>query len=190
MLFYIQNTKKINWLLLFAFTSVMIGEYFVSKGLLIHYEVIYLLFFIFFGCCVLLLYPVFKETKVNLLAHSTVQMFIGSIGLIAILLSGYFFTVEFLPNYSFFIADFAALSIFVITCFYISHFNKHPKSYYLFVVGACYMIVTAGALIYETVIPNPLLLGLVNLCEILAQFLFVSFLAEISFKSNYEELPL
>ena len=190
MYFYYQKTKKVNGLLLFTFGSVLIGEFLVSKGFLIHFETIYFFFLLFFVGSTILLYPMFKETKLNLHRHSLISVFIGAIGLIAILLSTYFFTIDYVPEYSIFIADFASLSIFVITCFFISHFSKHPKSFYLFIVGACYMVVTAGALAYETVFPSVVLLGITNVSEVLAQYFFVYFLIEISFKTNYEELPL
>jgi len=190
MIFYFKRTKRFNVLLLFTFACGMLGEFLIAKGFLENFKIVSLFFTSFFIGLTILLIPIIRVTPFRFWRHSVGQVIIGVVGLIAILLSTYFLTSEYLPEYGYNVMFLTSIAFFLASCFYVSFFSKHPNSFYLFIVGAAYLIDFACSILHQTVLPYQLLLGLANTSEIIAQYFFVLFLAQISLKSNYEELPM
>lgn len=177
--FYWVSVKKHNFLLVLFLISAMIGEFLVSKNFVIHYSWIVILFFFVFVFGTLLLVPVLKFTKAKLHEKDYLNRIVGIIGFLAILACLYVLTIDFLPGLTFYIFAFAAFSIFLVSCFYINVFHKHPKNIYLFFVAVGYLMVCFGAVVYEFLWSSWYLLLWVNLCEVLTQFCFVYYLIHL-----------
>ncbi len=175
--FYWLTTKKFNLLLLLFLLSAMVAEFFTAINFEDNFRVIVSLFAAFFLLGFILQFPVLKRTTVKKLGGQDVFSALAGI----FVLSYIIITVFTVSNNE--LADFTFLSIgtlcfsaFIASCFYIAGFNKHPKKIYLFITGVCYVLVTSGALLYELTFKSPVLIGIINLSEITAQFSFVYFL--------------
>jgi len=177
--FYVNQTKKNNWLLLLFLTAAMVGEMFVALGFEANYTRVMLLFAVVFFCGIILLKPVLNSTRLKFkLSHVLIPMVVA-VGLVYTIISIYISAVDYMPQLFFYSISLVLYCVFIFSCFYITLFNKHPKNTYIFIVGVGYILVTVGTFLFEVIQPSRFLLGLANLSEVIAQFYFVIYVINI-----------
>jgi len=175
--FYWLTIKKFNFLVLLFLISAMIAEFFTAVNFEGNFRVITTFFTIFFLLGVVLQFSVLKKTGFKDFGGQDVLSALAAISILSfIIVSIFVVSNNELADFTFLSVGTLSFTAFIASCFYISGFNKHPKKIYLFVAGACYVIVTSGALLYELKFKSPALLGVINLSEIMAQFSFIHFL--------------
>lgn len=187
-IFFYTKTKKINWLLVLFLLSAMIGEAFMSQGLENNYGGVMVLFSIVFLSGILLLRPVLIRTKFNNEFKDVVIPIIIGFGIVYALTTIYAIAIEFIPDLIFYSVTILLFIVYIACCFYIAFVNKHPKNTFLFIVGTCYSLVVVGAFAYELVLPYSVVIGGVNLLEIIAQFyfvLYIAYIAEVAEEKNW-----
>ncbi|WP_203294075.1 hypothetical protein [Luteirhabdus pelagi] len=178
-LFYTLSAKRFNFFLFLFLGCLLVAEYFVAKDFVGYYYIIIPLFIISFITGIALLRPMLRFMKAEWSRVDIFTPLLSAIGLAYVIVSVYTLTIAPIDDTFLDIAGMAAFSLFVIACFYVTIFNVHPKNVYLFITGAGYMFVCMGYLIYELVFKATILLALVNICEVLAQFYFVLYLVHI-----------
>ncbi|NND63132.1 MAG: hypothetical protein HKN48_08040 [Flavobacteriaceae bacterium] len=173
--FYFASTKKFKWKLFFALTCVMLGEYFATKGFVDYYNIVILFYTGFYFFATWLLLPVIRNIKVKKVFSDLTMIVLSAGGFVFVVFWVYHFT---LSNLNQILLDIVAIGTFVlfISCiFYITQFNKQPKSVYIFITAIGYMVVVLGYVIYEFAFKVNSILILVNFAEIVAQYCFIKF---------------
>lgn len=173
--YYIVSVKQIKIPVLVFFVCAMVGETLVAKGFEENYQFIVFLFTACFASGIVVVYPFLGKTvlKFKLPEIITTCIVIFGVGYIMVLMFNIF--TNRLQEYVQFGLVSATFIVYIASCFYIAAFNTHPKRLSLFLVGCCYIITVVGTLIHELFFQHPLLMGLVNLSEIIAQFSFAYF---------------
>ena len=170
------STKKFSPQLFLFLGSTMIAEYLAATNFIEYFDYITTLFGIYFATGVYIIYPVLKRTKPKFVGVDRIAMILVILILIYIILTIFLISIEEVKDYILFGIATVVFSTFIGCCLFITAFHKNPKKVYLFVVGVGYVVICAGSLIYELQFDSVLLLGLVNLSEVIAQVSFVSFL--------------
>ena len=175
--FYSLTTKKFNLLLLLFLLSAMIGEYFTAVGLEGNFKIIASMFALFFLLGVILLLPVLKKTKFkNVGGQDILAALLVIFVLSYIIVSIFIISNSELADFTFLSIGTLCFSAFIASCFYIVWFNERPQKIFLFITGVAYFIVISGDLLYEFEFKSSILIGIINLCEITAQFSFIYFM--------------
>ncbi len=176
-IFYYVTARKFNALLLVFLASAMIAEFLVATNFEVYIVPIMLLFTVYFSLGIRLQYPVIKTLKIQKLRGPDILIAVGGIFLLLyIILSVFVVSVKEIEEFTLFSFATFVFSVFIATTFFITGFHRHSKKIALFIVGVCYVVVCTGSLIYELQYNSVVLLGLVNLSEIIGQLAFVYFL--------------
>ncbi|MFC7356598.1 hypothetical protein ACFQO1_02775 [Jejudonia soesokkakensis] len=152
----------------------------MSQGFEENYAAVMVLFALVFFTGSLLLAPVMMRTKSTIQLKEIITPIIFMIGVIYIITSIFASVLEYIPDLVFYVLSILMFLLFVFMCFYIAFINKHPKNIYVFIVGIGYTLVCSGAVLYEMFYPSVILIGAVNLFEIIAQFYFVLYITHIA----------
>lgn len=176
-IYYIIRVKEVN-LLIFAFLgSTMIAEYLAASDFILYFELITILFTVYFTIGFLLMYPVLRVTKRKLAKWTDILALLAVVFVLLYIISTVFIlSIEQIKEFTLFTIATFAFTVFVGSCLMITGFHKHPKKVFLFITGVGYVLVCTCALIYELFHKNDALLVLVNTTEVISQCSFVYFL--------------
>jgi hypothetical protein len=175
-LFYTLSVKRFNFLLFVFLACAMSGEYLAAGNFEAHFKWIAIFFFMVFTSGVLLIRPLLNPAIVKIKWTDILVGILVVAGLGYLVALVFILSANELEDFTYLVVTTVAFCVFIFSCFFIAAFGKHPKRVFLFVVGAGYTLVIFGTLIYELLYTETILLGIVNLCEVIAQFCFAYFL--------------
>ncbi|WP_416443081.1 hypothetical protein ACH3O9_18890 [Leeuwenhoekiella sp. A16] len=175
-LYYWRKTGDLNVMLLSALVFAMLGEACVALGMTRLFYPAMFLFTLYFISFTFLLRPVLRKTNFSIRSRDLTAPFIGFIAITYIIITISSLVVDHIPSIYIYTPAFLSFVLFITVCFYVSIFNRHPKSVFLFIAGAGYTVVALGTFIFEYLEDSTALMGVINGCEFIAQLLFVQYL--------------
>jgi hypothetical protein len=175
--FFFVSNKSFDFKVLLFLIFAGIAEYLTATGFEANYYWLLLFFSLYFLMGIIVLLPYFrvkilKASKLEWITGSAAALLIATIIIWLSIETSYLMEDEYYILLPMFI-----YLLFLFALFYLFSMLFHPKKIALFITGACYVIVCSGAVIYELFYNIRILLGIVNLTEVIAQISLIYFLS-------------
>lgn len=173
---YYISIKRHNYLLILFLITAFIAETLTAFGFVDNFIWIASLFTVFFILGTLLLLPGLKKWKIKLKVDEKIGLFLGFMCVAFVLVVTYNATINEIPETVYYLFAFFAFALFLYACFFVFIYDHHSRGILTFITGVAYVFMYVNYFIYEFFYDSILLLGLVQACEVAAQYAFVLYL--------------
>ena len=175
---YSYSIKKISLPVILFFLGALLAEFLSTHDFNKYFSWITISLIVCFSSGIFLLIPILLKSKKIKFKWANVMFILLVIsGLSYIIGSIYHLSLEKLTDLTFFNLGTILFCVFIGVCFYIEGFSLYSKSVLIFLTGIGYTITCLGSLVFHLYLEeSSLLIGFVNLGEIIAQYSFINFI--------------